>query len=138
MNGQRCEELFLQVFRKFDYAEACHGAVCIDKRDDRSALVRFHSSQIGDPHIARLPVETLRFASLGSSHINQVLRNVVGGAVVRSCPDATDAAACLSLALITPRDSALAEACRVGLRWEVLASKLEEEQPDGYCAFRLH
>ena len=131
MNGQRCEELFLQVFRKFDYAEACHGAVCIDKRDDRSALVRFHSSQIGDPHIACLPVDTLRFASLGSSHINQVLRNAVGGAVVRSCPDATDAAACLSLALITPRDSALAEACRVGLRWEVLASKLEEEQPDG-------
>jgi SAM-dependent methyltransferase len=127
MNGQRCEELFLQVFRKFDYAEACHGAVCTDKRDDRSALVRFHSSQIGDPHIACLPVDTLRFASLGSSHINQVLRNVVGGAVARNCPDATDAAACLSLAIVAPRDSALAEACRVGLRWEVLASKLEEE-----------
>ena len=116
---------------KCDYAEACHGAVCIDRRDDPAHLVRFHSSQIGDPHIACLLVEALRFSTLRSSHISQVLRNVVGGAVVRNCPDATDAAACLSLALITPRDSALAEACRVGLRWEVLASNLEQEQPDG-------
>ena len=54
MNGQRCEDLFLQVFRKFDYVEACHGAVCIDKRDDPAHCVCFHSSQAGNPHIACL------------------------------------------------------------------------------------
>ena len=32
VNGQRCEELFKQVFGKFDYVEARHGAVCIDKQ----------------------------------------------------------------------------------------------------------
>ena len=131
MNGQRCEELFLQVFRKFDYAEACHGAVCVDKRDDSADLARFHALQANDPQLACLPVETLRFASLGSSHINQVLRNIVGAAVVRNCPEATDASGRLNLALIAPRDSALAEACRVGLRWEVLSAKLEQENPDG-------
>ena len=97
MNGQRCEELFLQVFRKFDYAETCHGAVCIDKRDDLEELASFHALDMDDPHYARLPVDTLRFASLGSSHINQVLRNVIGGALVRGCGDAADASGRLSL-----------------------------------------
>ena len=78
MNGQRCEELFLQVFRKFDYAEACHGAVCIDKRDDLEELASFHVLGIDDPHYARRLVATLWFASLGSSHINKVLRNKIG------------------------------------------------------------
>ena len=78
MNGQRCEELFLQVVRKFDYAEACHGAVCIDKRDDLEDPALFHAVEIDDPHYARLPVNTMRFATLDSSHINQVLQNVFG------------------------------------------------------------
>ena len=76
MNGQRCEELFLQVFRKFDDVEACHGAVCIDKRDDLEGSALCHALEIDDPHYARLPMHTLRYASLGSSDINQVLRNV--------------------------------------------------------------
>ena len=137
MNGQRCEELFLQVFRKFDYAEACHGAVCVDKRDDSADLARFHALQANDPQLACLPVETLRFASLGSSHINQVLRNIVGAAVVRNCLEATDASGRLNLALIAPRDSALAEACRVGLRWEVLSAKLEQENPDAVLCIQV-
>ena len=60
-----------------------------------------------------------------------MLRNVVGGVVVSNCPEATDASASQSLTLTAPRDSALADACRVGLRWEVLSAKLEQDQPDG-------
>ena len=30
LNGQRCEELFMQVFKKFDFSEASHGAVCVE------------------------------------------------------------------------------------------------------------
>ncbi len=30
MNGQRCKELFLQVFQEFEYREVCQGAVCVE------------------------------------------------------------------------------------------------------------
>ena len=103
----------------------------IEKRDGPSPLIRFHSSQIGDCHIACLLVDTLRFACLGSSHINQMFRNVVGGAVVRKCPQATDASSSQSLSLIARCDSALAEAFRVGLRSEFLSANLAQDQPDG-------
>jgi hypothetical protein len=56
---------------------------CIDKRDDLEELASFHVLELDDPHYACLPVDTLQFASLGSSHINQVLRNVIGCAGVR-------------------------------------------------------
>ena len=32
---------------------------------------------------------------------------------------------------LAPRDSAFSEACRLGLRWEVLSAKLEQDFPDG-------
>ena len=66
-----------------------------------------------------------------SSHIKHMFRNVVGGAVVRKCPQATDASSSQSLALIARCDSALADACRVGLRSEFLSANLEQDQPDG-------
>ena len=91
----------------------------------------------GDQRITILPTRTLRFASLGSSHINQVLRNVLCRAIVRGCPDATDVAARLSLQLIEPHDSALAEACREGLRREVLSDRLESEVLDGVLSIQV-
>ena len=42
-----------------------------------------------------------------------------------------------NLALIAPCDSALADACRVGLRWEVLSEKLEHEKPDGVLRIQV-
>ena len=56
--------------------------------------------------------------------------------MVRGCGDATDAFGRSNLALIGPRDSALAEACRLGLRWEVLSAKLEQARPDGACCIQ--
>ena len=78
--------------------------------------------------MAILPVDSLRFASLGSSHINQVLRNVLGRAVALDCPDGTDAAERLNLQVVEAHDSALAEACRVGFLLEVLSGILETER----------
>jgi hypothetical protein len=44
---------------------------------------------------------------------------------------ATDAEGRLSLQLAQAHDSALAEACRNGFRWEVLSQALEIEEPTG-------
>ena len=48
-----------------------------------------------------------------------------------SCVQATDAEGRLSLQLVQAHDSALAEACRNGLRWEVLSQAVEIEEPTG-------
>jgi hypothetical protein len=70
------------------------------------------------------------YSSIGSPHINQMLRNVLGRATVAECPAATDSQQRLSLHLVEAHDSALAEACKSGLLWEVLAHAIELEEPD--------
>ena len=94
----------------------------------------YHSRATGDERIARLPAASLRYASLGSSRINQALRNVLGRAVVNGCPDAVGTDSRLSLALVEAHDSALAEAARNGLSREVLAHELEVEEKDGVAS----
>ena len=131
INGERCEELFRHVFRKFDFDEAAHGAVCVELVAGSDAVRTWHRDAPADDRIASLPLEHVLYASIGASHINQVLRNVIGRAVVGSCVQATDAEGRLSLQLVHAHDSALAEACRNGLRWEVLSQALEIEEPFG-------
>ena len=131
LNSHRCEELFMQVFRKYDPREASHGAVCIQASPGDSSFVDFHRCAGGDDKIAALTSDQLPYASLGSSHINQVLRNIIGQALVSGCPEATNAEQRLNLALVEAHDFALAEACRLGLVWEVLSHKLALEEKDG-------
>jgi hypothetical protein len=131
LNGHRCEELFMQVFGKYDPREASHGAVCVQAAPGDSFFLDFHRCAGGDEKIAALTSEHLPYASLGSSHINQVLRNIIGQAVVSGCPQATNGEQRLNLALVEAHDFALAEACRLGLVWEVLSYKLAQEEPDG-------
>ena len=131
VNGQRCEELFKQVFGKFDYEEACHGAVCIEIAPGEVEVARWHEAASPDDRLAALPVAYLAYSSLGATHINQVLRNILGKAAVLECHAATDASGRLSLQLVEAHDAALAAACRTGLRWEVLSSAISKEEPDG-------
>ena len=73
----------------------------------------------------------IMYAGIGVSHIHQVLRNIIGRAVVANCSQATDAEGRLCLQLVEARDSALAEACEYGLRWEILSHALEVEELGG-------
>jgi hypothetical protein len=87
--------------RSFYYVVSCHGAVCVDKRDDPAELAQFHATQTQQqnyPHLASLPVETLRFASLGSSYIEpcSLQRDWRRGR-----PDATVASGRLNLAFFS-------------------------------------
>ena len=72
LNGQRCEELFMQVCRNFDFSEASHGAVCVEFDVPPDSFREYHLWATGDERIAILLAASLRYASLGSSHINQV------------------------------------------------------------------
>jgi hypothetical protein len=81
VNGARSS--FKQVFGKFDYEEACHGAVCIEIAPGEVEVVRWHEAASPDDRLAALPVAYLAYSSLGATHINQVLRNILGKAAVR-------------------------------------------------------
>ena len=69
--------------------------------------------------------------SIGASHINQVLRNIIGGATSQTCPEICDSDGIISHAMVKAVDPALAAACDQGLAWEVLSYKIEEEEPQG-------
>ena len=122
---------FKQVFRRFDYEEACHGAVCLEVSSVDTEVAAWHLAAPLDERLAVFAMEHFPYASLGSTHINQVLRNILGKAAVHDCPAATDPASRLSLVLVEAHDAALAGACRAGLRWEVLSSALAVEEQDG-------
>ena len=131
INGDRCEELVCHVFRKFDFDEASHGVVCVELELSDDSVRAWHRAAPVDERIGALPLDLIQYASIGSSHINQVIRNVIARAVVANCPQATDAEGRLCLQLVEAHDSALAEACKYGLRWEVLSRNLEIEEPGG-------
>ena len=105
--------------------------MCVELVSGDDSVRMWHRSALADDRIAALPLEHVLYASIGASHINQVLRNVIGRAVVGNCLQATDAEGRLSMQLVQAHDSALAEACRNGLRWEVLSQALGLEEPGG-------
>ena len=87
--------------------------------------------------MAIIPTSRLLYASFGSSHINQGLRNALGRAVVWGAPDAVGTDGRLSLTLVEVHDFALAEACRNGLAWEILSHALEVEEKDAALCIQV-
>ncbi len=132
LNGACCEDLLRSVFRCWSNEEANLGAVAIEEQPGRARFLEYNREKVlCDDRLAAVDREVMPYASLGSAHINQVLRNVLGSARAESCSGAVDASGCLQLALVSAADPAMARACRAGLRWEVLSYKLEVEEPDG-------
>ena len=54
---ERCEELFKQVFRKFDYEEACHGALWLEVSPADAEVAAWHLAAPPDERLAAFPVE---------------------------------------------------------------------------------
>ena len=70
---------------------------------------------------------------MGSSQINQVLRNIKFGAKTEVAKEIQDNDGKLNIDKCVGVDPALAEACSRGLRWEVLSWNIEEEE-GGICS----
>ena len=132
VNGDRCDELLGVVFKHWNDDEANHGAVCIQEKPGQTRFYKYNLAKTqGDAKLAKMTDDLLAYGSVGSSHINQVLRNVNGSALAESAPDAVRDNKTLCVNLVGAHDPAMKVACGRGLRWEVLSYKLEEEEPDG-------
>ena len=134
INGQRVDELLRQVLGHFDDEEASFGAVAVEENPKQSAIRDYNQKkQAGDPALAGLSDAPIPYGSVGASTINQVLRNIVFGASTELAPEIADSSGKLSLSMCSLFDSALAEACSRGLRWEILSYKIAEEEDGIDC-----
>ena len=132
INGSRIDELLLQVLTHYDPEEANHGAVCVEEQPNCSYIREYNKEKTaGDAALAAVTDQAIPFGSLGASHINQVLRNIVYGARSEQAPHVVDESGKLSLERVGAHDSALADACTTGLKWDILSFRLEQEEPDG-------
>ena len=118
------------MINKFEFDEASHGAVCVDAAQNVDHFRAYHGCAGGEARMAILPTSGLRYASLGSSHNNQVLRNVLGRGVVNGCPEAVCTDGRLGLTLVEVHDFALAEACRNTSAWEIISHALDVDEKD--------
>ena len=129
INSARTDELLVKVLGHFDEEEACHGAVAVEERPCGCAIRVYNlQKQAGNPALAGVSDAAIPYGSVGSSHINQVLRNIKFGAKTEVAPEIQDNEGKLNIDKCAGVDPALAEACSRGLRWEVLSWKIEEEE----------
>ena len=132
INGNRCDEILRQVLGHFDEEEANHGAVAIEETPGCSAIRDYNREKaIGDSALAEVSEAAIPYGSVGSSHINQVIRNIIFKAHSDLVPEALDSDGCLSLERISLIDPALAGVCDKGLKWDILSHRIEIEEPDG-------
>ena len=92
INGSRVDEILRQVLGHFDEEEASYGAVAVQEAPNQSAIRDYNSTKAaGDPALAAVPDDAIPYGSVGASHINQVLRNIVFGAHTEHVSELKDA-----------------------------------------------
>ena len=114
----------------WDEDEANFENVCVQARpDDASApagLFRFNKEACdASPMLASLEVDSLSYGTFSHSHLHQCLKNINGGAVAH-LPAAFCTDGKLNLELVAMRDPSLAQACRQGLKWEILHWRIRD------------
>ena len=132
INGSRCDELLRQVLGHFDEEEANHGAVAIEESPGCFRIRDYNRGKaVGDAALAAVTEAAIPYGSVGSSHINQVIRNVIFKARSDLVPEALDSEGRLFLDRVSLLDPAMAKVCSVGLKWDILSHRIETEEPDG-------
>lgn len=134
MSADRCEDLMEAVIGQFDPDEADHDSVCVAQAPNATNILFWTMGTCEcQPTMANPVDHLLKDGSIGHSHMNQMLHNVCGGAVVTrpGLKRLTDASGRLSLALVRAADKEFAEYCVKGLAWERLSHQIEVEEPDG-------
>ena len=99
----------------FDEEEANHGAVAIEETPGVSTVRDYNRRKaVGDSALAEVGEAAIPYGSVGASHINQVLRNIIFKARSDLVPEALDSEGRLSLDRVALIDPAMAGACNVG------------------------
>jgi len=117
---------------KFDYFASCHGAACIDKRDDPAELAQCRATQKQQNKLSAPCI-----SSRGDVTIRQPWQQLhrtmfFATRLAARSPRRNGCFRAPQLGVFfPPRDSALADACRIGLRFDVLSAKLEQEHTGG-------
>jgi hypothetical protein len=138
-NPSRCEQLFSRdLLGKFDPAEADFEAVAVEGKpssDMFTEYLRRHCEH--EPGLAAVK-SFIAYGSIGHQHVNQIMRNIVGGvqiskgclktypAVAKVC----DPAGHINLDLLKSSDLELWKAAQEGLLWQVLRWEMEVDEPD--------
>ena len=78
INGSRCDEILRQVLGHFDEEEANHGAVAIEEAPGSFSIRDYNRwKAVDDSAVAEVSEAAVPYGSVGSSHINQVVRSTV-------------------------------------------------------------
>ena len=133
MSAERCEELLEAIIGQFDPDEADHDSVCVEQGNKSHITKWTQSTCDSQPTMSNVCPHLLKDGSIGHTHLNQCLANVLGMAQVtrHGLKKYTDSTGRLSLTLVKAADPELGEYCQRGLSWERLAQKIEDEEPDG-------
>ena len=109
INGNRCDEILRQVLGHFDEEEANHGAVAIEEIPGCSKIRDYNREKAaGDSALAEVLEAAIPYGSVGSSHINQVVRDFIFKARSDLVHEALDSEGRLSLERASLMDPALA------------------------------
>ena len=116
----------------FDSQEANTNGVVVAQRPGSTSISDFNKKAAeGDALFAHAVAGggVMQFGSLSHSHVNQVLKSVSGG-VAYDAPSIVRPDGTVHLDLLAARDPAVAGHVENGLRWEVPAWQMEDEEPD--------
>ena len=129
IDADHCDELLGEVsIVGWDPVEANHDNVCVQVRPGSRDLHRLNRETC-EAHEFLAPVgqTTIVFGTLSHSHLNQCLKNIIGGAKCDApARFASDGRLCLDV--VEQRQPGLAENCRKGLLWDVLSWKIRLEE----------
>jgi hypothetical protein len=131
-NGASCVELFKEILRVgFDCEEADNGGVVVAQKPGSPTLHDFNQKACeGEVYLAPVVTGFIAFGSLSHSHLNQILKNVKGCARA-DIPGVCGHDGMFDLDKLRTVDPAFYTAVVSGLKWEVLDSSIEDEEPDG-------
>jgi len=134
MSSERCEELMESLLGQFDGEEADHDSVCVEQAPGSQTTTQW-TQETCDPEetMANVVPHMLKDGSIGHSHLNQCLANLLGGAKVTrpGLQKFVDANGRLSISMVKARDPECAQYAVQGLLWERLSHDIETEEPDG-------
>lgn len=132
-SGERCQSLLDAILGGgFDPGEADCNGVLVQAKPSGDTIHAFNAKACDGNPLLTPSVDgmDLTYGSLSHSHLNQVFKNILGRAYVKT-DKITDPQGRLSMAMLEAHDPTFAKYCREGLLWDVLSWKLQEEEPEG-------
>ena len=130
-NPGRCETLALDLIKKFEPEEADHDAVCFTIKPRSQEAYKFNLEKCKDEPRLAPPSPHATHATVGHTHVNQTLKNIISRALVTvpALFKFADKDRRFDSSVIFAQNHLLAETCARGLAWEVLDYRMEEEEP---------